>query len=136
MNNLDTPKVNSLDKQIFMFLMVGGFTFVLDYLLMLFLIEFFQVNYLVSTGLGFIFGSIINYYLSLMYVFESGKYKKKKTEFIIFMVFTIIGLGLNHLIMYSGSSLLMIDYKLVKIISLIIVTAFNFLTKKIFVFLR
>jgi putative flippase GtrA len=125
-----------LSRQIVLFLVVGGFTFILDYLTMIGLIEIFETDYLISTGIGFILGSVVNYYLSIKYVFVSGKYKKNKSELLIFMVFTSIGLGLNHFIMYSGCDIINWDYRIVKIASLVIVTAFNFITKKIFVFIK
>ena len=101
---------------------------------MLALVELLDINYLISTAAGFLAGSIINYYLSVKYVFIAGRYKKVETELLIFMAFTLLGLVLNHFVMYSGCEWMNIDYKIVKIISLIIVTIFNYLTKKIFVF--
>lgn len=136
MNNQSSVKYTGLNNQIMKFLLVGGSTFILDYIIMISLIELFNTNYLLSTAIGFIVGSILNYYLSIKFVFVSGKFKKYETEFSVFMIFTILGLGLNHLIMYSGCDLLTWDYKIVKILSLLLVTAFNFITKKIFVFIK
>lgn len=124
----------NLNIQIIKFLIVGGFTFIIDYISMVMLVEVFNINYLISTGVGFIIGSIINYILSAKVVFIGGKYNKLETEITVFMIFTVLGLVLNHLIMYMGCDYLKVDYRIIKIISLIFVTIFNFVTKKIFVF--
>ena len=132
MNNIQI----NLKSQIIKFLLVGGATFIVDYLIMVVLVEFLNVYYLISTAIGFLVGSTLNYLLSIKFIFISGKYKKRETEFIIFMIFTIMGLLLNHLIMYFSTSLILLDYKFGKIASLIIVTIFNFLTKKFIVFIK
>lgn len=132
---------NSIEKivfpiQVMKFLLVGIFTFAVDYSLMVIFVEVLDVNYLYSTAFGFIAGSILNYYLSVKYVFVNGKYKNMKTEMFVFMIFTFLGLALNHLIMYTGCSLMENDYRLIKVLSLVMVTIFNFITKKLFVFIK
>ncbi|MCP4763971.1 MAG: GtrA family protein [archaeon] len=132
---------NSIGKtgfsiQVMNFLFVGIFTFAVDYSLMIFLVEILDVNYLNSTASGFIAGSILNYYLSVKYVFINGKYENIKTEMFVFMIFTFLGLALNHLIMYAGCNLMENDYRFIKIFSLFMVTIFNFITKKLFVFIK
>jgi len=124
----------NLNIQIVKFLIVGGFTFTIDYLTMILLTEMFDANYLLSAGIGFIIGSTVNYLLSVKLVFVNGKYSAKEMEIFLFMVFLGLGLSLNQLTIYMGSDLFNIDYRVVKIGSLMIVTIFNFLTKKIFVF--
>ena len=125
-----------LNTQIIKFLIVGGTTFTIDYLCLIVLVELFGLNYLLSAAIGFIIGSVINYLLSVKFVFVSGKYKKVQTEFTIFMIFTVMGLGLNHFVMYAGADIIELDYRIAKVISLIIVTSFNFVNKKLFVFLK
>ena len=125
-----------INQQIIKFLIVGGFTFAIDYLFMVILVEIGDVNYLISTGIGFVIGSTINYILSVKFVFVSGKYDRTETEFMIFMFFTTLGLVINHFVMYLGCNFVNFDYRIVKIISLIIVTVFSFITKKTFVFVK
>lgn len=120
--------------QLTRFVFAGGITASIDCLILFLGVEFFHINYLIAAAIGFIFGSSLNYLLSIKWVFNSGKFKNKIIEFNIFILFTFLGMGLNHLIMYLGVENLRVDYKGVKIISLVLVTLFNFLTKKFFVF--
>ena len=122
--------------QVMKFLLVGSFTFMVDYTLMIICIEILNFDYLYGTALGFVFGSALNYYLSIKCVFSNGKYQNLRTELFVFMLFTLLGLLLNHLIMYSGCDLMKMDYRFIKIVSLVLITTFNFLTKKIFVFVE
>ena len=52
--------------------------------------------------------------------------------FIIFIVFSVLGLLLNNLIMWITVDFLSIYYLLAKILATIIVMVFNFVTRKIF----
>lgn len=116
------------------FVFAGSITASIDCLILFLGVEIFHINYLIAAAIGFILGSSLNYILSVKWVFISGKFKNKVIEFNIFILFTFFGLGLNHLIMYLGVENLKVDYKGVKIIALVLVTLFNFLTKKYFVF--
>lgn len=121
-------------NQIIRFAIVGGFTAAIDYASLFLLVEIYSINYLLATAIGFFVGSSLNYILSLLFVFEGGRFKSRIMEFIIFIVFTALGLLLNHLTMWFGVEITRMNYLLVKIISLILVTLFNFLTKKYLVF--
>ena len=61
--------------------------------------------------------------------------KKKQTykEVLLFAILSVIGLGVNQLVMYLGVDLLNIHYMLCKIIATIIVMIYNFVTRKIFI---
>ena len=61
-----------------------------------------------------------------------SKSKSEKKNFIIFIVFSVIGLGLTELIMWFGTDIIKINYLIVKIIATGIVMIFNFITRKIF----
>jgi len=121
-------------NQIFRFAIVGGITAGIDYLVLFILVEYFSLNYLIATAIGFFIGSTLNYILSLLFVFEGGRFKTKFAEFSVFIIFTALGLALNHLIMWFGVDILESNYLFIKIVSLILVTLFNFLTKKFLVF--
>lgn len=127
---------DKLSSQLIRFIIIGCITVFLDLTILIILTDFFNVHYLISTATGFIIASCINYILSVKFVFYTGRFKKRSNEIFVFMMVTSLGIILNHIIMYSGHELLLINYKLVKILSLVLVTIFNFLTKKFIVFLK
>ena len=104
--------------------------------LLLVLVKYFDVYYLISTAIAFLIASLINYYLSILMVFEAGKYSSRKKELIVFFIFTFLGVTINHIIIYICSNILMLRLFVSKLVSVILVTVFNFLTKKHIVFLN
>lgn len=125
-------KENKLFIQIFKFGIVGGLAFVIDYVTLIICKELFHLDVLLSAGIAFTVSVIFNYILSVKWVFNVNQEKSKTKNFIIFVVFSIIGLLLTELIMYIGTKVFDINYLIVKIVATIIVMIFNFITRKMF----
>lgn len=119
--------MNSL-KEFIKFCVVGFITFLLDYGLLFLLTEKLQINYLLSTALAFTIAVIVNYILCLFFVFT--KSKNGRRQFILFIYASLGGLLLNQLSMWFLVEKLSIYYLIAKIISTIIVTIWNYITKK------
>lgn len=129
--NLDEKKEKLL-LQIFKFVIVGGTAFLIDYITLIICKEVFHLNTLLSAAIAFTISTVANYILSVKWVFDvSGKHSGKR-NFIIFIIFSLMGLGLTELIMWIGEDLLKISYLIVKIVATAIVMVFNFVTRKIF----
>lgn len=109
---------------------VGGIAATADMGMVYVLVDFINIHYLISSTLGFIFGILINYYLSIFWVFEKKKLKRKTVEFTIFAIIGILGLLLNNLIMWFFTDIVTFHYLLSKIIAIILVFIFNFFTRK------
>lgn len=119
--------MNSL-KEFIKFCVVGFITFLLDYGLLFLLTEKLQINYLLSTALAFTIAVIVNYILCLFFVFTKSKNGRK--QFLLFIYASLGGLLLNQLSMWFLVEKLSIYYLIAKIISTIIVTIWNYITKK------
>lgn len=123
---------NNLIKQIFKFGIVGGIAFIIDYALLYICTEYLNIYVLYSSIISFTISVIFNYIMSIKWVFDV-KHKQTYKEFTMFIILSIIGLGINQLIMYLGIEKLNIYYMLVKIASTGIVMVYNFITRKIFI---
>ncbi len=123
---------SKLFKQLFRFGVVGFTAFLIDAGLLYVLTEYLHIYYLISSIISFIVSLAYNYILSIFWVFDV---KKKQTykEVLLFAILSVIGLGVNQLVMYLGVDLLNIHYMLCKIIATIIVMIYNFITRKIFI---
>lgn len=119
-------------KQLFKFGIVGGICFLIDYIILYICTDIFHIYYLISSIISFTISTIFNYILSIKWVFDVGNTNNKRENFIIFIVFSVIGLVLNQIIMWFGTSIIGIYYMITKIISTLIVMCFNFITRKIF----
>lgn len=124
--------MKKLIAQVLKFGVVGGTAFLIDYSIMIALTEFFGINYLISSGISFVVSVIYNYILSVHWVFDVDKDGDKKKEFIVFILLSVIGLGLNQLLMWVFVSRVHVFYMLAKIFVTAIVMIYNFVTRKFF----
>ena len=121
--------MRKLFAQIIKFGLVGFLCFFIDYGIMVFLTEVAGVHYLVSSGISFTVSVIVNYILSLTYVFETEKGNRIK-EFIIFIILSVIGLGINQALMWLCVDVFGIFYMISKIGATAVVMVYNFVTRK------
>lgn len=119
-------------KQLFRFGIVGFTAFLIDAGLLFILTEFCHIHYLISSIISFVVSLVYNYILSIFWVFDVQK-KQTYKEVLLFIILSIIGLGLNQLIMYLGVDLLHIYYMFCKVLATITVMIYNFITRKIFI---
>ena len=124
--------INVLLKQIIKFAFVGGSAFVIDFAVLWVLTEFFGVHYLISNCISFTVSVIYNYILSVYWVFDVSAKRKKSAELIVFMVLSVIGLGINQLVYWLCVEFAGIHYLISKIGATAIVMVYNFITRKLF----
>lgn len=122
-----------LIKQILYFAIIGGICFIVDYCTMLLLTELLGLSYLISNLISCVLSIICNYLLTMRFVFYRKHNLPRYTEIGIFALISVVGIAFNQLLMWLGTEYILKDYRLVKVISTIIVTIFNFVVKKIFV---
>jgi putative flippase GtrA len=125
--------MKKLISQMIKFGFVGILCFFIDYGIMVFLTEVFQINYLISSAISFTVSVTVNYILSVTMVFETDKNKNKVKEFIVFVLLSVVGLGVNQLVMWFAGEILGIFYMISKIAATAIVMVYNFITRKIFI---
>ena len=147
--------------EIFRFLLVGGTATVVDYAVFYLFRQWLLpaslggaawnvVSLIIATALGFCAGLVVNWILSVKFVFRAVTNKEEahsKKGFAIFSVIGLIGLGITELgmlllvhifptITLFGVTkfLLPWDEWLAKVIMTCIVLVFNYVGRKIFVF--
>ncbi len=119
-------------EQLLKFGVVGGIAFIIDYLVLFTCTEFLGIYYLISSLISFSVSTVFNYIASIRWVFDVDQKKSRSKNFVLFIIFSVIGLCLNQLIMWFGVDTLHIYYMLVKIGATAIVMIFNFVTRKMF----
>ena len=119
-------------KQFGKFAIVGLTSLAVDYALLMFLVEACEADLFFSTTVSFIVSVIINYVLSMRYVFDHREGMSRQREFTIFAILSAVGLGLNDLYMFVGVTMLNIGYQAMKLISTFLVTWYNFFSRKKF----
>ncbi|MGP6140261.1 GtrA family protein [Jeotgalibaca sp. A127] len=125
---------NKLFAQLMKFGIVGVVATVIDFAVLTILTEFFGVHYLTSAAIGFIVSTLFNYFASMRYVFNSrfGEDEKHK-ELMIFVVLSVVGLGLNQLFMWLFVEIAGIFYIFSKVFATTLVMGWNFVSRKIWI---
>ncbi|MCM1283736.1 MAG: GtrA family protein [Muribaculaceae bacterium] len=125
-------RVKRLFTQFCKFGLVGTLCFCIDYGIMVLLTARFGIPYFASSAISFIISVIVNYVLSMRFVFKSKDDRSKWAEMTVFLVLSALGLGLNQMIMWIAVEFFQIFYALAKIFSTLLVTVYNFLSRKLF----
>lgn len=122
--------MKKLFQQIARFGVIGVLAFAIDYGFLYAFTEWLGIHYLISSVLSFNISVIFNYIASVLWVFDVKQETSKTRNFILFIVFSVIGLGINQLVMWLGVELLGLHYMLVKIFATAVVMVWNFVTRK------
>lgn len=118
--------------QIVNFCIVGGMATLIDFAFLYIFRDIFKFGLIFSNSLSFALSVIFNYYASIKYVFDVKKDKKNSKYFALFILFSIIGLGLNNVLLWIFTNAFNIYYMISKAIATIFVMVFNFVTRKRF----
>lgn len=122
--------MKKLFQQIARFGVIGVLAFAIDYGFLYAFTEWLGIYYLISSVLSFSISVIFNYIASVLWVFDVKQETSKTRNFILFIVFSVIGLGINQLVMWLGVESLGLHYMLVKIFATAVVMVWNFVTRK------
>lgn len=134
--------------------LVGVTCFLVDYLIGIIVLnvmlclggeEIFQLASMAGSALGFIISVIVNYVLSFKFVFARKEDMNRKAEFVIFVMLSVFGLGINQLIIWVCVGPIytnvvwikqLLNYNfaftVAKVFATGIVMIYNFVTRKIF----
>lgn len=137
--------MKDLLNQILKFGIVGGFCFLIDFGITTGFTNLLGIHYLISKFLGFVVSAIVNYLLSIKFVFTQKKEMDKKKEFTVFLILSAFGLLINEIVMficidgiYAHSNelrALVSDGSMVAVSSVLatgIVMVYNFISRKLF----
>lgn len=137
--------MKKLIEQIMKFGVVGILSFAIDFGIYSILVYFTPVPLLVANFFGFTISVIFNYIMSMKYVFQRKEDLDRKAEFVIFVVLSLIGLGLNEFLVwlfvdFAYENIAVVaetfSYNIMKMIGKILATGivmvYNFISRKLF----
>jgi len=128
--SLELTPSSKLSIQFIRSVVVSVVALMFDFGLLVFFKQELHIYYLLAATISFIIGVIVNYYLSVWWVFADHKLGSKKAEFIIFVGVNAIGLGLNLIIIAGIVQLLGASYIVAKAFSTVVVFFWNFIIRK------
>lgn len=106
----------------------------IDYGLLLWLTEAYQVHYLVSGAAGFVAGSGVAYLGSVCWVFSARRLSDRGQELTLFVLIGVGGLALNELVLWSLTDYLALHYSVSKLGAAGAGFIFNFVARKVILF--
>lgn len=112
---------------------VGASGLIVDFGFTILCKEVLRIQKYVANAIGFVLASSSNYYLNRIWTFES-KNPAIGVEFSEFFLISLIGLGLNTLILYILVSRYKKKFYISKAIAIGIVTLWNFFANAFFTF--
>lgn len=145
--------MKKLIEQILKFGVVGAFCFLIDFAITNAVAYVCRSSFGMTTSAaalmggfwGFTISVIVNYILSMKFVFVRKENMDRKKEFVIFTVLSLFGLLLNELIIYLGIDLIYENVERIrqligpglatagaKVVATGIVMVYNFVTRKLF----
>lgn len=127
---------SALASQFMRYCIVGGLSFVVDFLVLFLLTKFLGIHYLVSASIGFVLGLITNYLLCILWIFEHRLLSNSFVEFFIFTLVGLAGLALNNSLIYGLTEWINFHYLVSKVVAASIVLIFNFSLRRTFLFTR
>ncbi len=136
LNTLMVEKTDNLFIQLFRYFMVSGLSLVVDFATLLFFTEFLGLYYLVSATLSYSLGLVLNYFISVAWVFNTRKISNRSAEFAIFAIIGILGLGINVGILWIWTSLLGLYYLAGRVVSAGIGYVWKYVARRIILFRR
>jgi len=131
------PEREMILGQFIRYFFTGGVAFIVDFSLFSLFLYGFEWHYLLANLMGLLGGLVVNYLISISWVFSACKRtlnQKKGLEFLLFCLIGFIGVGLNQLLMYLMVGHLVMNAMIAKIMAAAIVLLWNFGARKILLF--
>jgi len=126
--------VTSILTQYYRYIIAGFIVTAFDFLIYITCTEVFHVYYLHAVCFSFVFASVLQYFISIKYVFENRSYNNAYHEFTIFILLGIVSLILYEILMFGLTDLMKIQHLISKVLVTGIMFTFNFATRKFILF--
>ena len=125
--------MRKLIEQFLKFGVVGTIAFFIDYGVLMLLSVGFGVDPVFAAAISFTVSLIFNYLASMRFVFTHRDDLSKRREFVIFVILSVIGLGINELVMVIGTNALgtsPFSITVTKVAATAILMVWNFFSRK------
>lgn len=116
------------------YVVVGGAAFVVDFGTLALLHRVVGVHYLLSAAVGFTVGLVVNYLVSVRWVFTVRRVQRRSVELSVYALVGVVGLLLNQLTIGALTAGLGLDPLVSKLVAGAVVLAWNFGARKLALF--
>jgi putative flippase GtrA len=113
---------------------IGGIAAAVDIGVFAVFAKLLGFNYLAVAAVGFVLATLVNYFLSVRHVFESGVRFGRRQEIAIVYLVSTVGLAINQTVLYVGIDLLGWEMIVTKLVATGVVFFWNYGARAHFVF--
>jgi putative flippase GtrA len=124
---------NPAYTQLFRFVVLGVASVIAELALLMLFNDGFDLEIMMANRFAFAIVLVANYWLSRVWVFGSGA-MNSGVEFLVFLLVSLVGLGINEVMMPYLIDHIALDKRLAKILTIGLVVAWNFTMKRMVVF--
>jgi putative flippase GtrA len=115
------------------YFLVGGAAAIIEWSVFWLCVSVFHIFYLIAVAVAFLVATLMNYLLSVRFVFGHGQNTLRVEAILVYFV-SAIGLGLNFLLMWILHGKFKISSMPAKIFSTGIVFLWNYCSRRMFIF--
>lgn len=119
--------------QFLRFLVAGMISFSVDYGVFVLLYRVFDVQYVVASTISFSLSLVLNYVLTLKFVFKAREGRNIAKEFTTYIGLNIVALGLNQAILLLTVDKMGASPLVGKLIATAVVMVYNFISRKMLI---
>lgn len=123
---------NETFTQAVKYFIVGGFCTILDFAMLFVLTHFAGLNYVTSSIISFMSGTVLNYYLCIFWIFKIRVVLNWHHELFYYAIITAVGLGINTLLIWSFTEFIGLYFMLSKVLATFVTYWWNFGARKYF----
>lgn len=123
-------RTNNQFIQLFRYGIVAVCSLAVDITILAGLTELVHMHYITAATIGFIAGLVVNYYLSIKWIFHNPKVKKRSTEFTVVALIGTFGLIINDTLLWFLTSEIGMYYLYSKLIACVCVFFYNFFVRR------
>lgn len=118
-------------KEFVQYAVVGGTCTLIDFVVLYLLTTKGGVHYLISSSLSFAIGVVLNWGLCSFWIFDFHKVQRQSTEFLYYVLISLVGLALNALLMWLFTDTCGLWFMASKLIAAGITLFYNFFARKL-----
>jgi len=122
-----------IKKQFSKFILVGLLSTAVNYLIFFIALHYFFINYLISSGIGFIAGVFAGFFLNKNWTFDSRPVQTKRIIISYFLVY-IFSLALSLVFLKIAVGIFHISPEIANLLAICLTTCTNFIGTKFYVF--
>ena len=115
------------------YLVVGGLSALVDWGIFALMLFGFELHYILAGTISFVLATGLNYYLSVRFVFGSGRRRRSERIVLLYLV-SVVGVIFNLGLLSVGIDVLDLHPMLSKILATGLVLVWNFAARYFFVF--